>query len=370
MSHPSRRVVAVAAAVLVAVVTAPAGIGYATLHADGTAAGVLPASTTVGGVDVSGLDRAAAVAAVRRIVERNFDRAATLQVGRRTYTTDLRSLGAGDDAETAVETAFRQSRRGTVSRFWDRLSHRSGGSTVPVRVDGPQPGPLQAIVSRAVREAAVEPVSAGVSLRGGWLRFTRATTGRRLDPVVAADALRASLRDGLTHVVAPVTVSPEVADTAFDTVVLVRTGENRLYVYQGARVARVFAVATGSPDFPTPTGHFHVEAKRYLPTWTNPHPDEGWGKLEPATIAPGPANPLGTRAMNLDVPNIRIHGTPAAASVGYSASHGCIRMRMPDVEALYPMVPTGTSVFVTSAGPPKLPPPGARVSVASLAEGG
>lgn len=371
MARPSRPATAVAAAAMVAVVAVPAGAGYAALRSGRTAAGVLPHGTTVGGVDVAGLDRSAALAAVRRVVERDFDRVATLQVGTRSYPTTLRSLGAGDDVEAAVDAALRQSTAGSAaSGLLDRLTHRSKAVSVTVRVRGPQPGSVQTLVARVVREAAVDPVSASVRLRAGWLRFTPAVNGRRLDPVVVTAALSAALREGGPRAVAPDVVPPKVGNAATDTVVLVRTGENRLVVYKRHRIVRVFSVATGSPDFPTPTGHFSIAVKRYLPTWINPHPDEGWGKLEPASIPPGPNNPLGTRAMNLDAPNIRIHGTPAAASVGYSASHGCIRMRMADVEALYPMLPTGTSVFVTSAGPPKLPPPGAGVSVASLAEGG
>ena len=46
----------------------------------------------------------------------------------------------------------------------------------------------------------------------------------------------------------------------------------------------------------------------------------------------GPGNPLGTRWMGLSAPAVGIHGTPDAASIGYSASHGCIRMQIPDAE--------------------------------------
>ncbi|MGI8698021.1 MAG: L,D-transpeptidase family protein [Mycobacteriales bacterium] len=370
MSRRTRPVLAVAAAVLLAVVVAPTGIGSAGLRSD-VAAGVLPRGTTVGGVDVSGLDRSAALAAVRRVVERDFDRPAVLRVGTRSYSTSLRALGVTDDAEAAVDAALRQSRRGAgQSRLWDRVLRRTTSVSVPVRVSAPRAELLRAVVARAVREARVEPVSAQVLLSGAWLSFRPAVTGRRLDPVAATAALRASLRDGASRAVAPVLVAPTAGNATIDTVLLIHTGENRLFLYQGRRVVRIFPVATGSPDFPTPSGHFRVERKRYLPTWVNPHPDEGWGKLEPPTIPPGPKNPLGTRAMNLDAPNIRIHGTPSTASVGYSASHGCIRMRSADVEALYPMVPTGTSVFITAVGPPTLPPAGAGISVASLAEGG
>lgn len=360
------------AAIIVVVLVAAGVVGYGGLGPASASVAVLSPRTTVGGVDVSGLDRDQALAAVRRVVDADADRVATLRVGSRAYATSLRALGAGNDAEAAVDQAFLRSTAASWhTRVWARLTHRSPRPlSIAVQRSTPAAERVRAIVARAVQEAAREPVSARVGVRGGWLTFTRAVPGSRLDPAAATAALAASLGDGRVRAVVPAAVPPKVGDAAYSTVVLVRTGENRLYLYVGGRILRSFPVATGSPDFPTPSGRFHIEHKRYLPTWVNPHPDEGWGKLEPPTIPPGPDNPLGTRAMNLDVPNIRIHGTPAAASVGYSASHGCIRMRIPDVEALYPLVPTGTTVFVTAAGPPRMPPPNLKVSVASLAEGG
>ncbi|HLZ36378.1 MAG TPA: L,D-transpeptidase [Mycobacteriales bacterium] len=129
-----------------------------------------------------------------------------------------------------------------------------------------------------------------------------------------------------------------------------RTGENRLYLYQSGRLTRTFPVATGMPAYPTPTGEFRITLKRFRPTWVNPSPRVGWGASMPAMIPPGPNNPLGTRALNVSAPGIRFHGTPAAGSIGYNASHGCIRMRMPDVEALFPLVPTGAAVVITRGG--------------------
>ena len=62
--------------------------------------------------------------------------------------------------------------------------------------------------------------------------------------------------------------------------------------------------------------------------------------------AAGPGNPLGTRWMGISAPYVGIHGTPDAASIGYSASHGCIRMRIPDAEWLFSHVEIGTPVFI------------------------
>ena len=119
----------------------------------------------------------------------------------------------------------------------------------------------------------------------------------------------------------------------------------------GITLVKSYSVATGQLDlYPTPLGHFEIIAKRLNPTWYNPALDT-WGKDEPAIIPPGPDNPLGTRAMDLSAPGIRIHGTLNDASIGHWASHGCIRMHIPDSEALYPLVPVGTPVFIIGTPP-------------------
>ena len=82
------------------------------------------------------------------------------------------------------------------------------------------------------------------------------------------------------------------------------------------------------------------------PTW-NPPPSD-WAK-DAVAIPPGPGNPLGTRWMGLSVYAVGIHGTPNAASLGYSASHGCIRMAIPEAEWLFEQVEVGTKVYIVSA---------------------
>lgn len=331
-------------------VGAPAGAGYAAYQQDASLRGLLPAGTTVAGIDVSKLDRAAALAKVRVAVERDFDRPAVVTVAGHTYTTTQRELGATDDVETAVARAFRAASHGNwLTRGWHRLVNGSAAPHEQVRVTDYDPARLAALVDRAAREVAVAPVDAAVEQHGGWLTFATARNGRSFDKAAMAQALEDALTDGTDRVVEPTVVTPKVTEVG--TAILVRTGENKLYLYQHGTITKTYSVATGSTRYPTPTGAFKVVLKRYLPTWRNPW--SPWSMHEPAVIGPGPHNPLGTRAMNLSAPGIRIHGTPADRSIGYSVSHGCIRMHMPDVEALYPLVPTGTPVFIVRAGPPR-----------------
>jgi len=53
--------------------------------------------------------------------------------------------------------------------------------------------------------------------------------------------------------------------------------------------------------------------------------------------------------MGLSASGVGIHGTNNDASIGYSVSHGCIRMRIPDAEWLFSRVPLGTPVFIIPA---------------------
>jgi len=126
--------------------------------------------------------------------------------------------------------------------------------------------------------------------------------------------------------------------------ILVDISERRLYLYDKGQLVKEYGVAVGTPGHPTPKGDFKITLKRYRPTWSNP--GSAWAANMPASIPPGPSNPLGTRALNIDSPGIRIHGTSADGSIGTAASHGCMRMHRWDIEDLYERVEVGTPVVI------------------------
>jgi lipoprotein-anchoring transpeptidase ErfK/SrfK len=141
-------------------------------------------------------------------------------------------------------------------------------------------------------------------------------------------------------------VRPAVTASDFESVIVIQRGSNHLVVWDGKHRWASFGVATGQPIYPTPTGAFTIVTKQENPWWYPPDSDWAQG-LSP--VPPGPGNPLGTRWMGLSAPGVGIHGTPDAASIGYSASHGCIRMRIPDAERLFQHVSVGTPVFIVAA---------------------
>lgn len=127
--------------------------------------------------------------------------------------------------------------------------------------------------------------------------------------------------------------------------ILVVLKERRLYLYKHTKVEKKYRCAIGTRSYPTPTGTFKIVLKRYRPRWVNPAPN-GWGSNMPRVIPPGPSNPLGLRALNLNVSGIRIHGTTKISSIGTAASHGCVRLTNKSVIDLYKRVKVGTPVYI------------------------
>ena len=126
--------------------------------------------------------------------------------------------------------------------------------------------------------------------------------------------------------------------------IVVTLSQFRVQLIRDGNVVMSFPVAIGQSAFPTPTGNYQVVNKQKDPTW-RPPPGSSWAKgLGP--IPPGPGNPLGTRWIGTSAPFVGIHGTPADWSIGTRASHGCIRMHIPDVEKLYDQVSVGMPVQI------------------------
>ena len=185
-------------------------------------------------------------------------------------------------------------------------------------------------------------------LKGLVPRFSNARVGRQV--VVGATTKRIvralKLPSARRVRIAVRVVEPKVTAAKFGPVIVIRRGINELRYYEGKKLVRTFGVATGQSVYPTPTGQFEIVDMQLWPWWRPP--DSPWARgLKP--IPPGPGNPLGTRWMGLSAPGVGIHGTPDDASIGYSASHGCIRMHIPDAEWLFNHVHVGTPVVIIDA---------------------
>ena len=179
-----------------------------------------------------------------------------------------------------------------------------------------------------------------------WISPER--TGRRIERAAAERAITAALVAGERGpvVLKAEVLKPRVTRKSFGPILVIRRQSHRLFLYRGMRYWRTFPVATGTTTYPTPLGRFRIVVKWKNPWWYPP--DSPWAK-DKKPIPPGPGNPLGTRWMGISSPGVGIHGTPEPGSIGYSVSHGCVRMRIRDAEWLFERVQIGTAVFIVAA---------------------
>ena len=291
---------------------------------------VIAPGVTIGGVPVGGKMSEAA----RTRVEAAFGRPLRLQFRDKRWRISPRYLGASAGIDGAVSRALMA----------------PPSTRIRLRVSSTQPR-IRRYVNRLDRLFSYDPVDTQVvGVAGGRPQFTEAKAGLAVEKAGMANAITRALattnrRRPIELIVS--TVEPKVTPENYGPVVIIHRGSNRLSLFDGPSLVRTFGIATGSSEYPTPLGNYSIATKQMNPWWIPP-PDSDWAKdAEP--VPPGPGNPLGTRWMGLTAPLVGIHGTPDAASIGYSASHGCIRMRVPEAEWLFSRVNVGTPVMIVPA---------------------
>ena len=279
---------------------------------------------TVGGVAVGGLTPDAATT----IVQDAFQAEVELDLGTTHIFVTPDLLGA----KAAVEVAIAQAATAPAD------------TQIPLAVAVEQPV-TAGFVAKLAKRLDRKAVDSQLLLRRSRPYITRDRPGRRLDQrktvrdVVAA--LTANRREPIRLLAKA--VKPKVTRASYHAIIVIHRGLNRLYLYRGMRFWRLFGVATGQTQYPTPLGRFRIVVKWKNPWWYPPA--SPWAKGQ-KPIPPGPGNPLGTRWMGLSASGVGIHGTPSDGSIGYSVSHGCIRMHIPEAEWLFNHVDVGTTVFI------------------------
>jgi lipoprotein-anchoring transpeptidase ErfK/SrfK len=288
---------------------------------------VIAAGVTVGGVHVGGMPAEAALSVVRTA----FFAPLVITFHRHVFRPTPGRLGATAAIPSAVNRAL-------VAR---------PGTRVPLRVRV-RTAAVRRYVGVLGKRFDRPPVDARYVLRGRRPVVVRDRPGRRLQRPAAMRAIVAALRanERLPMRLRAKRVPARVTRRTLGQAIVIQRGSNRLSFYERGRLVRTFGVATGESRYPTPLGRFSIVVKWRNPWWYPPNSDWARGA---SPIPPGPGNPLGTRWMGLSASGVGIHGTPDAASIGYSVSHGCIRMRIAEAEWLFERVAIGTPVFIVSA---------------------
>jgi len=309
------------------VVAATGTTGTTTGTTTSAAPQTIAPGVTIGGVDVGDLTSADALAKVNA----SFSEPLVLIAPRSRLVVTPKRLGAVAQVRPAVARALITA-AGTAIKLRVKLNRARTASYL-------------AVVARRFDRS---PQDAQLALRNlrPWVGKERTGRVLRRERAMAAIFTAIATNERLPLRLDFRELKPAVTRSSIGPVIVIHRGSNRLYLYKGARFERAFGVATGQSIYPTPLGRWSVVVKWRNPWWYPPN--SSWARGE-KPIPPGPGNPLGTRWMGLSASGVGIHGTPDDASIGYSASHGCIRMHISDAEWLFNHVNIGTTVFIVSA---------------------
>ena len=289
---------------------------------------LIPPGVTISGIAVGGLTPEEA----KPLVTERFQTPLPIRLDRRRRLAPMPSaLGATAHIDEVLIRA-RNSPPGTAL-------------TLPVLIDG---GVVRAYVRSVAAFYNRPPKDAQVFLRKLKPVIVPDRPGVMVNRLALTTAIVSRLRK-TSRVPIRIRHASSRAETTrgtFRNVIVIRRGSNRLFLYRYDRLRRQFRVATGQSTYPTPLGRFNIQVMWRNPWWYPPN--SRWARGQ-KPVPPGPNNPLGTRWMGLTAPGVGIHGTPNPASIGYSVSHGCIRMYISDAEWLFNTVNVGTTVFIVSA---------------------
>ncbi len=338
--------IAVLIAALLLVLVVGGAYAYDSSQKDKIADGV-----TIGGVAVGGLDEEEAVAKVHRKLVAPLQHSLKVSFDGQSWELPGERLKIRADLDTAVEEAVEDSQEGGLP---GRLVRYVSGGEVDEQI-APEVAYSTPAVNRFVRHVAEEvnrePKNADVEPSGESLEVVAGEPGRKLrDNKLEKDLKAAVLNANAPHTIkaevhsiAPEVTKQEVA-AKYPSYLTLDRSTFTLRLWKHLKLAKTYTVAVGMEGLETPEGLYAIQEKEENPVWHVPLSD--WaGSLAGQTIPPGPSNPIKARWMGI-FEGAGIHGTEETYSLGSAASHGCVRMAIPDVEELYDEVEVGTPIFI------------------------
>jgi lipoprotein-anchoring transpeptidase ErfK/SrfK len=338
--------IAIVVGVVVLTLGAVAAYAYDSSRNDVIADGV-----TIGGVDVGGMDEAEAKRAVGRQLLGPLRRSLRVGYDGRHWELPGNALKVRANLDAAVAQALEESREGGLP---GRLVRYVTGGSLDEQIGAPVTYSRRAVnrfVRRVAEAVGREARDAAVEASPGSLTVVAAENGRKLrDNLLTRQIEAAVLNAKADHTIAARThhTRPEVTGEAvaaeYPSYLTLDRGSFTLRLWRHLKLAKTYTVAVGQEGLETPEGLYEIQEKEENPTWHVPESD--WaGSLAGQDIPPGPSNPIKARWMGI-FEGAGIHGTEDTWSLGSAASHGCVRMAIPDVEELYDLVEVGTPIYI------------------------
>jgi lipoprotein-anchoring transpeptidase ErfK/SrfK len=256
------------------------------------------------------------------------------------------------DVDGSVRAALAKSREGNVlARAWRNVRGGDVDADVDLAITYSEVS-IDRLVDRVAGKIDEDAVDANVDLENGDVTPQASADGRALRKAKLRRDVQRALLDlgqdksvrGRVRVVKPEVTTKDLAKE-YPAILVVDRPNFTLTLYKNLEKFKTYSVAIGAVGLETPAGLYHIQNKAVDPAWTMPNSD--WvapadrGKI----IPPGPANPLKARWLGI-FDGAGIHGTDQTASIGTAASHGCVRMLIPDVIELYDEVPVGAPIYI------------------------
>jgi lipoprotein-anchoring transpeptidase ErfK/SrfK len=337
------------AAIVVAVLVV-LGVGGAYAY-DSSQKDKIADGVTIAGVDVGGLNEEEAAKLVQRRLLAPLRHSLRVSYDDESWELAGDKLKIRAEVDTAVEEAVEESQDGG---FPGRLVRYVTGEEVAEQIS-PRVTYSKSAINKFVRRVAEEinrePQNADVEASGASLEVVAGKNGRKLRDNKLTEDLNAAVLSATAphtilasvHATKPEVTRSEVA-AEYPSYLTLDRSSFTLRLWENLKLAKTYTVAVGMEGLETPEGLYAIQEKQENPTWNVP--DSDWaGSLAGQSIPPGPSNPIKARWMAI-YEGAGIHGTEETYSLGSAASHGCVRMAIPDVEELYDRVEVGTPIFI------------------------
>jgi len=333
------------------VVAALAAVVVAVLVLDARAKDHVARGVKVAGVDVGGLTPSQARAKLQADLVTPLQAPIKVNHGSKTWTLSARRAHLTADVDAMVDEAMARSREGNP--FGRAIRQATGGAVnarLPAEVSFSRTA-VHRLVTRVENSVNRRPVDAKIDYHADSLGQVRSKVGLAVRAQALEDQIdRAVARPGGTRrfVAATRKIHPKVTTKElakkYPAIIVVDRSNFRLRLFKHLKLAKTYGIAVGQQGLETPAGLYDVQDKQVDPAWHVPN--SAWaGSLAGRVIPPGPADPLKARWMGFNG-GAGIHGTAEDASIGSAASHGCIRMHVPDVIELYDQVSVGDPVYI------------------------
>jgi lipoprotein-anchoring transpeptidase ErfK/SrfK len=307
---------------------------------------------TVAGIDVGNLRRADATRLVQQRLADPLDRPIIVRANGKRFRLTASGAAVTTDVGGMVAEAVAASRQGNlIERSWRGLTGKKVNKAVALRMSY-SAAAVRSLVRRVklatdhpAKEASITPSVSGlqeVASKEGIALQSR-DLQQRVELALKTPGAR-RLVQARTRIVQPAVTTDTLAEK-YPWYIVVNRPKFQLTVYDRLRPKRTYRVAVGQVGLETPAGLYHVQNKAVNPAWHVPQ--SAWaGALAGKTIAgTDPANPIKARWLGI-FDGAGIHGTDNISSLGSAASHGCIRMAIPDVIQVYNEVPVGAPVYI------------------------